>query len=60
MKQDQNPSQNHSISSNWGNFFKEFLMLFLAVFCGYLAEDFREGHQERWKQRIWPKNFTMS
>ena len=30
----------------FGSYFKEFLMLFLAVFLGFLAEDFREDHQE--------------
>src|SRR6185503_1625235 len=38
----------------WGEYFLEFLMLFLAVFLGFLAENFRE-HQvekERAKQYI--------
>src|ERR1700693_4331693 len=39
---------------NFWHYFYEFLMLFLAVFCGFLAENFRE-HQvekERAKQYI--------
>jgi hypothetical protein len=28
---------------NWKSYFKEFLMLFLAVFCGFLAENYRES-----------------
>jgi hypothetical protein len=27
---------------NWTSYFKEFFMLFLAVFCGFLAENYRE------------------
>ncbi|MDI1324014.1 MAG: hypothetical protein PSV36_14780 [Algoriphagus sp.] len=28
---------------NWRSYFKEFFMLFLAVFCGFLAENYREA-----------------
>jgi hypothetical protein len=28
---------------NWRSYFKEFFMLFLAVFCGFLAENYRES-----------------
>lgn len=28
---------------NWKTYFKEFFMLFLAVFCGFLAENYRES-----------------
>src|SRR5258705_4748149 len=46
----------HHVShkKKWGEYFLEFLMLFLAVFLGFLAENFRE-HQvekERAKQYI--------
>ncbi len=41
------PPQPQKRGLPWGNYFREFLMLFLAVFCGYLAEDFRENHQEK-------------
>lgn len=51
MKMEKDRPVNHqkqkTARPGWGNYFKEFLMLFLAVFCGYLAEDFREGHQEK-------------
>lgn len=40
-------AQNLNKPPQWGNYLKEFLMLFLAVFCGYLAEDFRENHQAK-------------
>ncbi|HLD53446.1 MAG TPA: hypothetical protein VJA82_09085 [Sediminibacterium sp.] len=29
---------NHEVRKNWKSYFWEFLMLFLAVFCGFLAE----------------------
>ena len=37
---------------NWNSYFWEFLMLFLAVFCGFLAENIREHkiEQERAKK----------
>src|SRR6188474_856123 len=31
-------SHTHSARKNWTHYFWEFLMLFLAVFCGFLAE----------------------
>lgn len=41
---------------NWKAYFWEFLMLFLAVFCGFLAENFREGYVERHRE----KEFILS
>ncbi|MFY7937732.1 MAG: hypothetical protein ACOVOQ_10155 [Flavobacterium sp.] len=35
---------------NWKSYFWEFFMLFLAVFCGFLAENFREHYIE--EQRV--------
>ncbi|MCH6235750.1 hypothetical protein [Cognataquiflexum rubidum] len=32
---------------NWKSYFKEFFMLFLAVFCGFLAENYRESLSAR-------------
>jgi len=32
----------HGGRKNWKSYFWEFLMLFLAVFCGFLAENYRE------------------
>jgi len=34
-------------NKNWTTYFKEFLMLFLAVFCGFLAENYRDNQSER-------------
>ena len=44
----------HTARKKWTHYLWEFLMLFLAVFCGFLAENFRE-HQiekDRGKQYI--------
>lgn len=36
---------------NWTSYFKEFFMLFLAVFCGFLAENYRESLSVRKMER---------
>lgn len=36
---------------NWKAYFWEFLMLFLAVFCGFLAENIREHSVERQREK---------
>lgn len=58
MKENQNipeiqPTQNQqplfpstAEKRNWISYFKEFLMLFLAVFCGFLAENYRDNQSE--------------
>ncbi len=38
---------NHGGKKNWKSYFWEFLMLFLAVFCGFLAEYQLEHKIER-------------
>src|ERR1044071_1378223 len=35
-------AHSHTEKKKWTHYFWEFLMLFLAVFCGFLAENFRE------------------
>ena len=35
----------------WTHYFWEFLMLFLAVFCGFLAENFREHQVEHQREK---------
>jgi hypothetical protein len=37
----------HAPGNKFWHYFYEFLMLFLAVFCGFLAENFREHRVER-------------
>ncbi len=41
----------HQVGNRWKERFWEFLMLFLAVFCGFLAENLRE-HQAEKKREI--------
>ena len=36
----------HTARKKWTHYFWEFLMLFLAVFCGFLAENYREHYVE--------------
>jgi hypothetical protein len=36
---------------NWSSYIKEFFMLFLAVFCGFLAENYRESRVEKQQER---------
>ena len=42
---------NHEGKKNWKSYFWEFLILFLAVFCGFLAENIRESSLERHKEK---------
>jgi len=37
----------HSSRKKWTHYLWEFLMLFFAVFCGFLAENIREGIKDR-------------
>ncbi len=46
----------HTARKKWTHYFWEFLMLFLAVFCGFLAENIREHKIEH--QRA--KDYAMS
>jgi hypothetical protein len=40
------PGEAHIKRKKWSHYFWEFLMLFLAVFCGFLAENVREDQVE--------------
>lgn len=42
---------------NWKQYFWEFLMLFLAVFCGFLAENIREQSVERHREKQFIQSF---
>lgn len=59
IKKADNQLKQKTIRPGWGNYFKEFLMLFLAVFCGYLAEDFRENHQEKEHAEALARSFYL-
>ena len=41
----------HSARKKWTHYLWEFLMLFLAVFCGFLAENFREHSVEKHREK---------
>ncbi len=41
----------HTSRKKWTHYFWEFLMLFLAVFCGFLAENFREHQVEHQREK---------
>ena len=41
----------HTERKKWTHYFWEFLMLFLAVFCGFLAENQREHFVERKREK---------
>lgn len=45
----------HTPRQKWTHYFWEFLMLFLAVFCGFLAENLREHYVERKRAREYAK-----
>lgn len=46
----------HEGNKNWKSYFWEFLMLFLAVFCGFLAEYQLEHKLERDREVVYMKN----
>jgi hypothetical protein len=46
----------HTSRKKWTHYFWEFLMLFLAVFCGFLAENQREHIVERHRAREYAKS----
>jgi hypothetical protein len=46
----------HTSRKKWTHYFWEFLMLFLAVFCGFLAENYREHKIEHMRA----KQFAVS
>ena len=41
----------HTARKKWSHYFWEFLMLFLAVFCGFLAENIREHRVEAHREK---------
>ena len=49
------PGGTHTPRKKWTHYLWEFLMLFLAVFCGFLAENFREHRVENNRAREYAK-----
>lgn len=50
-------SHAHTARKKWTHYFWEFLMLFLAVFCGFLAENFREHQIEKTREKQYMQSF---
>ena len=46
----------HTARKKWTHYFWEFLMLFLAVFCGFLAENQREHMVEHQRAKVYAAN----
>jgi hypothetical protein len=44
-------AHSHTPGKKWTHYFWEFLMLFLAVFCGFLAENQREHYIEHLREK---------
>jgi hypothetical protein len=47
----------HTQRKNWTHYFWEFMMLFLAVFCGFLAEYQLEHKIEKNREKQYVKSF---
>src|SRR6266496_145462 len=43
-------AHSHTARKKWTHYLWEFLMLFLAVFCGFLAENVREHLVEKYRE----------
>ena len=43
----------HTARKKWTHYFWEFLMLFFAVFCGFLAENQREHLIEHKREKVY-------
>jgi hypothetical protein len=48
----------HTPRKKWTHYFWEFLMLFLAVFCGFLAENQREHYVEHQREKVLMKSMV--
>src|SRR5689334_9954235 len=46
----------HTSRKKWTHYFWEFLMLFLAVFCGFIAENISEHAVEHKRARVYASN----
>lgn len=45
------PGMHRGLRKKWSHYFWEFIMLFLAVFCGFLAENQREHYIEHQREK---------
>ena len=49
----------HTPRKKWTHYFWEFLMLFLAVFCGFMAENIREHKIEHLRAKEFAKSLVQ-
>jgi hypothetical protein len=49
----------HTARKKWTHYFWEFLMLFLAVFCGFIAENIREHNVEQHRATEFSKSLVQ-
>ncbi|MBK6382415.1 MAG: hypothetical protein IPF69_02905 [Chitinophagaceae bacterium] len=49
----------HTSRKKWTHYFWEFLMLFLAVFCGFLAEYQLEHKIEKDREKVFIKKYVQ-
>ena len=49
----------HTARKKWTHYFWEFLMLFLAVFCGFMAENIREHKIEQHRAKEFSKSLVQ-
>jgi len=49
----------HTLGKKWTHYLWEFLMLFLAVFCGFLAENQREHYVEGKREKKYMQNLLQ-
>jgi hypothetical protein len=52
-------AHSHTPRKKWTHYFWEFLMLFLAVFCGFLAENQREHMVEHQREKTYMNNLLQ-
>src|SRR5437667_9186742 len=50
--------ETHTSRKKWTHYLWEFLMLFLAVFCGFLAENLREHSVEKHREKEYMKEIV--
>lgn len=53
------PHLHHSSGKRFSQYFYEFLMLFFAVFCGFIAENIRENYVEREKEKQYMESLVL-
>ncbi len=52
-------AHSHTSRKKWTHYFWEFIMLFLAVFCGFMAENIREHNIEQHRAKEFTKSLVQ-